>query len=394
MKKTLVAAGVLGAFAIGAHAQSSVTLYGSLDAGIVFANNIAGHSTWVQNSGSVSNTYYGLRGTEDLGNGLKAIFTLESGFNENNGTWHGDAGFNRKAYVGLTSNVGGTLTLGRQYDSVVDYLSPLSAAGFGYGNNLAGHPYDNDNLGATFSIKNAVKYQSIDYAGFKYGGLYGFSNDPGFANGRAWSVGASYHTGPLNIAAAYLQLNNSGALAGSQAAASADSNISAALQRTYGVGANYSFGPALVGVVWTHSQISGLNRLSSGGLQSTAMTTPGGMNLHTDNFEINGVYSLTPALALLGSYTFTNGYVTNSGDYYGRNNPKWHTVMLATDYSLSKRTDVYLAGVYQHATGSLGFYQAANGGTGRYANVAAINTLPASTTPNQVAATIGLRHRF
>ena len=395
MKKTLVAAGILGAFAAGAYAQSSVTLYGSLDAGIVFANNVDGHSTWLQNSGSVSSTYFGLRGAEDLGGGLKAIFTLESGFNVNNGGYHDDGMFNRKAYVGLTSPTTGTLTLGRQYDSVVDYLSPLSATGFGYGNNLAGHPFDNDNLDGSFSIKNSVKYESANYDGFKFGGLYGFSNEPGgFANGRAWSVGASYHTGPLNVAAAYLQLNNSGSLAGAQAAASADSNISARLQRTYGVGANYSFGPAVLGIVWTHSQIDGLDSLSSGGVQSTAMTAPGSLNLRLDNFELNGVYSLTPALALLGSYTFTNGRVTGSHSYFGSNNPKWHSFMLAADYSLSRRTDVYLAGAYQHASGSLGFYTQPNGGYGRYDNVAAINTLPGSATRNQVAGTVGLRHRF
>ncbi|PXW25519.1 porin [Paraburkholderia caballeronis] len=389
MKKTLIAAGVLGVFAMGAHAQSSVTLYGSLDAGIVYANNVAGHSAWIQNSGSVSNTYFGLRGAEDLGGGLKAIFTLESGFNLNNGGYHGETGFNRKAYVGLQSNQFGTLTLGRQYDSVVDYLSPLSAAGMGFGNNLAGHPFDNDNLAQSFSIKNAVKYESVNYAGFKFGGLYGFSNDPeGFSNGRAWSAGASYNYGPLNVAAAYLQLNNSGALGSAQGAASSDTNISARLQRTYGVGATYAFGPALVGLVWTHSQIDGLASLSSGGAASGATNGLGGLNLHTNNYEVNGAYHLTPALALLGSYTFTDGRVTGSS--YGRNDPKWHTVMLATDYSFSKRTDVYLAGVYQHASGSLGYDATGNG----ISNVAAINTLPASTNGNQVAATVGLRHRF
>lgn len=392
MKKTLVTASVLGAFAMSAHAQSSVTLYGSLDAGILYVNNAGGHASWLQNSGSLSNTYFGLRGTEDLGRGLAVVFTLESGFNLNNGSYRGETGFNRKAYVGLKSDRYGTLTLGRQYDSVADYLSPLSAAGYGYGNNLAGHPFDNDGLAQTFSIKNAVKYESASYAGFKFGGLYGFSNEPdGFANGRAWSVGASYNNGPLRVAAAYLQLNNSGALAGSSAAAtSADANIAASLQRTYGIGASYAFGPAVVGLVWTHSQIEGLGGLSSGG-QSIATAATGGRNLRMDNFEINGAYNVTPAFALLGSYTLTDGRMTDS---YGRSNPRWHSVMLAADYSLSKRTDVYLAGAYQHATGGMGLYPTANGGYERYGNVAAINTLPASSTANQVVATVGLRHRF
>src|ERR1700677_4494552 len=124
MKKTLIIAGIIGAFAINAHAQSSVTLYGTLDAGLVYSNNQGGHNNWQENSGTVSDTYFGLRGSEDLGSGLHAIFTLKSGkFTESNTL------FNRQAFVGLQSDQYGTVTLGRQYDSMVDYLAPLSEAG-------------------------------------------------------------------------------------------------------------------------------------------------------------------------------------------------------------------------------------------------------------------------
>ncbi|WP_321943374.1 porin [Paraburkholderia tropica] len=388
MKKTLILAGVLGAFAMSAHAQSSVTLYGSLDAGIVYANNAGGHSLWAQGSGALSHNYFGLKGSEDLGGGLKAIFTLESGFNIGNGSFsESNTIFNRQAYVGLQSDQYGALTLGRQYDSMNQYLAPLSEAGAGFGNNLAGHPFDNDNFAQTFSIKNAVKYSSANYAGFQFGGMYGFSNEAdGFANSRAWSAGASYSNGPLNVAAGYLQLNNSGTVGGNTSgAASADTNISARLQRSFGVGANYTYGPAQVGFVWSHSQIDGLQSLGSGG---TTLAGLSGLNLHMDNYELNGAYHLTPALALVGSYTFTDGTVTGTGS--GDQSPKWHTVMVGTDYSLSKRTDVYLAGVYQHASGSLGV----NGSGQALQNVAAINTLSPSSTNNQIAATIGLRHRF
>ena len=69
MKKTLLIAGILGTFAVAAHAQSSVTLYGTLDAGLVYTNNSGGHSNWQQGSGAVSDTYFGLKGSEDLGGG-------------------------------------------------------------------------------------------------------------------------------------------------------------------------------------------------------------------------------------------------------------------------------------------------------------------------------------
>jgi len=383
MKKTLIAASLMSVFAITAHAQSSVTLYGTLDAGLVFANNQGGHSNWQQGSGSVSNTYFGLRGSEDLGSGLHAIFTLESGFNLNNGNFsENNTIFNRQAFVGLQSNQYGTVTLGRQYDSVVDYLAPLSEAGAGYGNNLAAHPFDNDNLDNSFSVKNAVKYQSANYGGVKFGGLYGFSNAAGqFSNNRAWSAGASYGNGPLSVAAAYLQLNNSGSnnVGGAVSQGDGTAAIAAQQQRTYGAGINYAYGPANVGLVYTHTQLDGITGVNVGG---TTLAGVAGTNLHMDNYEVNGRYALTPALSLTAAYTFTDGKVSGSN---GSGDPKWQTASLQGDYSLSKRTDVYLEGVYQHASGELGNFGA---------NVASINTLSPSSTANQTVVAVGMRHRF
>ncbi|BAN27007.1 porin [Caballeronia insecticola] len=384
MKKTLLIAGILGTFAASAQAQSSVTLYGTLDAGLVYTNNSGGHNNWQQGSGSVSDTYFGLKGNEDLGGGLHALFKLESGFNLNNGRFNeSNTMFNRQAYVGLQHDQYGTVTLGRQYDSMVDYLSPFAEAGAGYGNNLSAHPFDNDNLDHSFSIKNSVKYQSANYAGFKFGGLYGFSNDAGdFSNNRAWSAGASYSNGPLNVAAAYLQLNNSRNLNANGAVSAGQSNnanLTAELQRTFGAGVNYTYGPATVGFVWTNTHYDNLIAASQGG---TSVVLPGNTNLHLNNFELNGRYALTPALSLDAAYTYTDGKTSGTN---GSGDPKWHTVSLQADYSLSKRTDVYVEGVYQHASGDLG-----NAG----ANVAMINTLSPSSTQNQVAATVGLRHRF
>jgi len=186
MKKSLFVASMMGAFiAPAVYAQSSVTLYGTLDAGLVYTNNQRGHNNFQQASGSVSNTYFGLKGSEDLGAGLHAIFTLESGFNLNNGQFTQNNNlFNRQAFVGLQSNQYGTVTLGRQYDSTVDFLAPLSAAGGGYGNNLAAHPFDNDNLDNSFSVQNSVKYTSPNFGGLKFGGMYAFSNTATTAQSR------------------------------------------------------------------------------------------------------------------------------------------------------------------------------------------------------------------
>src|ERR1700712_516811 len=121
MKKSLLALAALGTFAGAAQAQSSVTLYGIIDAGFVYNNNQAGQKLYSLNSGNLQGSRWGLRGTEDLGGGLKAIFVLENGFDVNTGKL-GQSGleFGRSAYVGLSSAQFGTVTLGRQYDSVVD----------------------------------------------------------------------------------------------------------------------------------------------------------------------------------------------------------------------------------------------------------------------------------
>ena len=204
--KRVIATSALGLFAIGAQAQSSVTLYGVVDTGIGYLSSSAptvgatsgGHSAVKMINGIWAGSRFGLKGSEDLGGGNRAIFKLESGFNIGNGQFGGwlnnnvsQGMFNRQAYVGLSNNTYGTLTLGRQYDSVVDYLGPLSLAGKGV--NLAAHPFNNDNIDAQYAISNAVKYESANYAGFHFGGMYSFSNTPdGFSNGRQWSVGLGY----------------------------------------------------------------------------------------------------------------------------------------------------------------------------------------------------------
>jgi GBP family porin len=174
------------------------------------------------------------RGSEDPGSGLKAIFVVENGFNLSTGKLgQNSREFGRQAFVGLSNDQYGAVTLGRQYDSVVDYLGPLALNGTQNGGTLASHPYDNDNLNDSVLINKAVKSQSVDYGGFKVGALYGFSNAAGsFADNRAYGVGASYVFGGLKvaIAAGYLQLNGGGSsINSSGAVASGDSTFNAAL---------------------------------------------------------------------------------------------------------------------------------------------------------------------
>ncbi|AOK61265.1 hypothetical protein WM29_18850 [Burkholderia ubonensis] len=374
MKKEVVGALAVAVLSVTAHAQSSVTLYGMLDAGIAYVNNQSGKSVWQQGSGLLSNTVFGLNGAEDLGGGLHAIFRLESGFNLNNGTQsYKDSMFGRRAYVGLQDDRYGTLTLGRQYDAVVDYLGPIAMSNNGDGNNLAAHPFDNDNVDDSFYINNAVKYASPTIAGFQFAGLYGFSNQPGFADNRAYSAGVSYANGPVNFGAAYLQLNRGGLTTGGALSTNDNANFPSARQRVMGAGGSYTFERLTVGALWTHSMFD----------RTAASSLPGGLNsLRFDNYEVNARYALNSAVSFAGAYTFTDG---RFDDAAGSRRPKWHQVTLMADYALSKRTDVYAETVYQHQSGVA---------SGTTLGFASINGLGASSTNTQVAATVGMRHRF
>src|ERR1700758_387549 len=100
-----------------AHAQSSVTLYGLIDESFQWVHNAntANDNLYHLASGNLQGSRWGLKGTEDLGGGLKAIFQLENGFDPNTGKLNqGGRLFGRQAYVGLTQDMYGTVTLGRQ----------------------------------------------------------------------------------------------------------------------------------------------------------------------------------------------------------------------------------------------------------------------------------------
>ncbi|MGC6693430.1 porin, partial [Burkholderia pseudomallei] len=148
---------------------------------------------------------WGLRGSEDLGGGLKAIFTLENGFDVNNGRLGQDGRmFGRQAFVGLSHAQYGSLTLVRQYDSLVDYLAPLTANG-NWGGTLFLHPFDNDNTDNSFRVNNTVKYASRDWNGLHGVGTDIFSNSTALSTNRQYNIGAAYTLGGMHRAAAYLQ---------------------------------------------------------------------------------------------------------------------------------------------------------------------------------------------
>ena len=121
-----------------------MTLYGFVDEGFVYTNNQRGGAVIQTITGQNNTSRLGFRGAEDLGGGLKAIFTLENGFDPSSGKFlQGGRLFGRQAFVGLSSRYG-TVTLGRQYEPVYEFVGTKSAvyewSWFGT------HPGDFDNM--------------------------------------------------------------------------------------------------------------------------------------------------------------------------------------------------------------------------------------------------------
>jgi len=355
MKKSLIALATSATFAVPVFAQSSVTLYGVVDEGFNYTNNVGGKHDYELQSGYAQGSRWGLKGAEDLGGGTKAIFQLENGFNLNNGRLgQGGLLFGRQAYVGVSNATFGTVTLGRQYDSVVDYLAQTTANG-NWAGYLFSHPFDNDNTDNSFRVNNTVKYASPDFAGLQFGGTYSFSNATGFANNRQFSLGAQYANGGLLVAAAYLNADNPGQ-SSSGAITSTDANFVAERLRIFGGGINYTFGPATVGFVYTNTNIKNPSA-NAGYLSSTETIQPvtgplAGGKLNTlkyQNFELNGKYQITPAFFVGAQYVYT---LENYDATTGSVKPKIHSVGLMADYNLSKRTDLYVQGAYQKVAGS------------------------------------------
>ena len=170
-RHTLAAFGLTCAATSCAYAQGSVTLYGITDVGVEVANHVPGPNgtsgTAVRmESGSLAGSRWGLRGTEDLGGGLKAIFVLENGYSINNGTLgQGGRLFGRKAYVGLSTPYG-DVTLGRQYNLLYDLMYVYDALQFNPSYSAQG--YDATLVGRA---DNAVRY-TARFSGVTFAALY------------------------------------------------------------------------------------------------------------------------------------------------------------------------------------------------------------------------------
>ncbi|WP_159991068.1 porin [Pelistega ratti] len=242
MKKSLLVAALAVGFAGVAHAESSVTLYGLVDVGFgyeqtkttfkdtgVFTRSGAGttESPFVYTEavnkqiknrtvGAVTNvknsSRWGLKGSEDLGNGTSAIFQLESGFEPASGTsTQGGALFGRKAIVGLTGESWGTFTIGRQYNLADDFIAGIDPFGTSFGQATA-----ESTFGASITARQTptIKYVSPNFDGFKFGVAVISSDEKTTTSTAAsktvektktngFSFGLGYNNGPVELGVAF-----------------------------------------------------------------------------------------------------------------------------------------------------------------------------------------------
>lgn len=211
MQKKIIALAIAGLASTAAFAQTNVTIYGVADAGLAWQNNGVGQDTVAFLSGALAGNRLGFKGTEDLGNGLKAVFTLEQGYNINDGTQTtSGVQFQRQAFVGLSSAKAGSLTLGRQYapgyyascayDALVcsAALSPtqlLLTAG-GAQLTIAG------NSNARWS--NSVNYATPNFGGFEAQVIYrAGAQQNNIATGDGYGLGVKYAGGPVSVSYVY-----------------------------------------------------------------------------------------------------------------------------------------------------------------------------------------------
>lgn len=300
MKKLSLALIIMAAFAASAQAQTNVTVYGQIDLGLAKTSGAASIANPNGDTLKERNNHtsrLGFKGSEDLGNGLSAVFQLESEIKADTGET-GAGLFDRQANVGLAGGFG-LVKLGRTkglIDGAVDRADPFANDG------VIG---DNTTLimraGVSKSrVSNAITYNSPNFSGFKLNAQYALSEVSGADAGYQFL--ATYDNGPISLHAGYEK--------------PAQAAVSTIKPHMYVIGGGYQFGPAKVTAAYV-----------SGDPKTAASATTDGKNK---------------------GYLLGLNYTVGGGDakiVYGKlkNDVKDMTKEfgLGYDYHLSKRTDLY-----------------------------------------------------
>ncbi|MCP3023142.1 porin [Cupriavidus basilensis] len=347
-----------------AMAQGSITLYGVVDAGIEYLSHVpnatgGSDSTVRMSTGNLSTSRFGLRGTEDLGNGLKGVFVLENGFDLDTGKVNqGGRLFGRQAFAGLQARYG-TLTLGRQQTLLYELSSAFDPMVISTRYSLLMH-----DKWMSSRADNAIKFTGTT-GGIYYGLLYstGYDSTAGgeiagaYKAGREWSASVGYASGPLSTRVAYDEVRGSTV------------TLQDNRERRAAVAAAYAFSSVKV--------LAGY-RYYRGDFTTSSLRT----NLYWAGVQ----YQATPAISLTGAAYYTD--VRNSAA-----DPL--SFVLSGTYALSKRTDLYTILAYAKnrdgsAMGLSGFGPSLNAN----ATTLVSATEQVGAGQSQVGAIVGMRHRF
>lgn len=362
MKLRMIAmCGAAAVWSGGVFAQSNVILYGVVDAGIEYLSNQpgGGHDVVRMATGNLAGSRWGLRGVEDLGNGLKGLFVLESGFETDTGrSTLGNRLFGRAAYVGLEGRWG-AVTLGRQTTPFFNISATIDPM-------LISAKYSILSQDGAFSSRadNSIKYVGA-FGPLKATALYSFGFDSTIANGsevpgnpkigREYGGNLVYESGNWSVGAAYDEINTGTTTVRSDATT-----------RRATIGGSYAIGDASVyaGYRWAKAYDGAL-------LAGAPVSSPQRSNLWWSGVRWQATGRVT--LAAAAYYQ----------DFAGTNADPWMFVATGA-YDFSKRTTAYLAlGYTKNRNGSnLGL---GTGGSG-FGSV--------EPGANQLGATIALRHIF
>ncbi len=319
MKKSALTLAVLALAAGAAQAQSNVQVYGLLDVGIETANNksATGGSQTSVISGGMNTSRWGLRGSEDLGGGLKAVFNLEGGILMDTGNMDGVL-FKRQANIGLEGSFGRVI-IGRSFTTVYDTVISFDPMGFApyYSWAAGGSATGPSKYGFTTAYDNIIKY-SGSVGDLKVGANYAAGEQATGAQDSA-KVGFStvYKLGAVNLMGTW-ERNNGNTVA---ATGNRDKNT------VWHIGANYETGPfKFWGVVRDYKLVAG--KALTADLAAT--TTWAGLA-----YKADAATTLTGAIYHINVKNVAAGKDADPTMYVARYR-----------YALSKRTDVFVSAAY------------------------------------------------
>jgi predicted porin len=369
MKKALLAAALMSAGVV-AHAQSSVTLYGRLDAGIEYMsglpnNSYTGSTSRVRaESGDWGTSLWGLKGVEDLGGGYKTLFQLEGSFSTTTGAL-GSSGsiFNRWATVGLSHDAFGTLLLGRELfisNGVWDF-DPFGQSNWSSASLVRGRNWPQSS--------NNISYQSPKFGGFDVYGQYALSNATNWngngttPQGREGGAQLTYTNSLFQLRGMYDEIRN---------------NVTGTFTDPFTASREYT---AAFNVFLGQFKIQGAYQA----IRTSSAASDAGESPTSLDHEWGGVtWQATPAAALIAAV-----YHVNANK--GQGNATIFTI--GGSYNLSKRTllDIQIATVRNSNTANFGLDANAEGPGGTTSAGYNENPLPGHSQSGVYA---GIQHSF